>query len=167
MGTLLELINGTLDVLRRLTGQPAPLQAITPVGVRGEKPLDVKDSIIATRRTLETAALYSAAQLALWVARPDTGDEGGVSGEVEMDEPSSDISLGPSHDARKAPTSFSLAERLRRGMTGEIASDLISALNKARPILTKADSMVGDKVDGELMVLLAGFIKERVAASEA
>jgi nuclear pore complex protein Nup188 len=102
MGTLLELINCTLEILRRLTAQPAPLQAITPPGMRGEKPLNVRDSIFATRRTLEAMALYSVSQLALWIACPDTGEEGGAGVDMEPDDLAESSGGGP-HDSRKLP----------------------------------------------------------------
>jgi hypothetical protein len=52
-------------------------------------------------------------------------------------------------------------------MTGEIAADLVVALSKARPILSKAESMVGGKGDGKLVVFLADFVKARIAPTES
>ncbi|KAM6496434.1 hypothetical protein JOM56_009140 [Amanita muscaria] len=57
-----------------------------------------------------------------------------------------------------------LAERVRRGMTGEIAADLQTLITKAKPILEKADVMSGvqDGRSVDLMDVLGKFLQERV-----
>jgi nuclear pore complex protein Nup188 len=166
MGTLIELLNCSLDVLRRLSQQPAALQAITPPGLRGEKPLDVKDSIGAARSALETAAFYAATQVALWVARPSANTDEVV--EVESEEvPLTESALIPQSggvENRKVSLSLGLADRMRRGLAGEIASDLISVFNKSQSILFKTSSMAGSKGDELLMTVLAAFVKEHVVS---
>jgi nuclear pore complex protein Nup188 len=173
------LCNCALDVLRRLSALPTTGQALTPAGPKGEKPLDVGDSIVAARRTLEVASLYAVTQLALWTAKPDLDEH--VAGDVDVDDgDSADRSFaavstspeshrlglsiswkpGTSPEARKV--SISAAERLRRGMTGEIASDLLSMLNKARPLLQKLDE---GKKGVDLVRVLAEFLQQHVSSS--
>ena len=172
LGTLLELCNCALDVLRRLSALPAAGQALTPAGPRGEKALDVRESIGAARRTLEAGALYAVAQLAMWVARPELEPgAGGPPAEMDTDEYDGPAELGGggggggggSGGARKAAAS--LADRLRRGMTGEMAADLLAMLNKARPVLAKAQELMGEKDESDFARVLATFVQEHVVAA--
>jgi nuclear pore complex protein Nup188 len=171
VGTLLELCNCAVDLLRRLSAQPSTGQALVPAGPTGEKPLDVGDSITAARHTLETAALYAVTQLALWTAKPDLdehmhGDVDADDGEA-LDKSTSDrLGLsawkpGSSPEARKS--SMSTSDRLRRGMTGEIATDFMSMLKKARPLLLKLDD---GKKNVDLVGVLAEFLQQHVSSSE-
>jgi nuclear pore complex protein Nup188 len=178
-GTLLELCNCALDVLRRLSAQPAAGQAITVAGPRGEKPLDVEESVVAARRTLETAALFAVTQLALWAAKPDADEP--LTNDMDADEmdaaersftasssPERRLTLSSSRitsapEPRKS--SVSANERLRMGMTNEIAADLLSLLNKARPVLQKLDEGAKDGKSVDLFRVLAFFLQEHVATS--
>lgn len=70
--------------------------------------------------------------------------------------------LDASKAERRAPrASITLGERLRRGMSGEMATDLQSLLNKAKPIIAKSNSVMG-KESVDLTQILSNFLYERV-----
>ncbi|KAI0751168.1 nucleoporin subcomplex protein binding to Pom34-domain-containing protein [Daedaleopsis nitida] len=69
LGTLLELGNCSLDILRLLVDRP-PTQALTPA-TSTEKALDVRDTVAVTRKNLEAALLYAVTQLAMWLSKPE------------------------------------------------------------------------------------------------
>jgi len=84
LGTLLELGNRTLDVLKNLISRP-PDQSIADASglpVSYTTPPRVKEAVITARRNLEEILLYAVTQLAMWVSKPDF--EVGV-GMVTMD----------------------------------------------------------------------------------
>lgn len=84
LGTLLELGNRTLDVLKNLISRP-PDQSIADASglpVSYTTPSRVKEAVITARRNLEEILLYAVTQLAMWVSKPNF--EGGV-GVVTMD----------------------------------------------------------------------------------
>jgi nuclear pore complex protein Nup188 len=58
-----------------------------------------------------------------------------------------------------------MAERLRRGMTGDMASDLQALLNKAKPLIAKCDQVIGGKGGVDVMGVLSVFLQERVVGS--
>ncbi|EIW76402.1 hypothetical protein CONPUDRAFT_168949 [Coniophora puteana RWD-64-598 SS2] len=184
LGTLLELSNVMLDALRALVSRPPGQALAPPTSVTGptENPLDAAGGARLARTALEALLLYSITQLALWLAKPDfdpatSSPSGG--GDMEMDElqPHADggreLSLAPASSgsasggrksARGASTSLTLAERLRRGMTGEMASDLQSLLGKSKPVLAKSESVLGQgQVD--LTDVLTRFLNERIIAA--
>ncbi|KAJ7606908.1 hypothetical protein FB45DRAFT_949451 [Roridomyces roridus] len=130
MGTLLELGNCTLDVLRDLVNRPAG-QSLSDVGsLPGTYALDVRQGVATARRNLEALLIYASTQLAMWLSKPDLTEE------------------------RRAPRqSLSLADRLRRGVTGEMAADLQSLLTKSKPIIAKSDAV------------LTNFLQERIVST--
>lgn len=65
----------------------------------------------------------------------------------------------------RSATTSSMAERLRRGMTGDMASDLQALLNKAKPLIAKCDQVVGGKGGVDVMGVLSVFLQERVVGS--
>ncbi|KAJ7492060.1 nucleoporin subcomplex protein binding to Pom34-domain-containing protein [Mycena latifolia] len=148
MGTLLELGNCTLDVLRDLS--------LADVGsLPGTYPLDVRQGVSTARRNLEALLIYAVTQLAMWLSKPDFD----VNSSNDMDtEDQPDVG----RDERRAPrASLSLTDRLRRGVTGEMASDLQSLLNKSKPIIAKSDAVLGyPGVD--LTQVLSNFLQDRI-----
>ena len=155
MGTLLELGNSSLDVLRRLVDRPAG-QALTVGNRSPDKPLDVQESVITVRRNFETAAFYAVTQLALWLAKPEFD---GTGMEMEIEEPQVEVSDKDRRGVgRRAP---SMADRLRRGMTGEMANDLQNMLNRAKPLITKTTTIVGEQ-EIDLTAVLSRFVQERI-----
>ncbi|KAJ3555270.1 hypothetical protein NP233_g12249 [Leucocoprinus birnbaumii] len=175
LGTLLELGNCTLDILRELVNRP-PNQSITtavslvPTTPTAE-PLDVRRSVITARRNLEGILLYASTQLVMWLSKPEF--EPSTSPEIEVDADSSNamaldstsrmdtasLKDRASRPQQRVPST--MAERLRRGMTTEMASDLKSLLNKAKPIVLKSATIVGkDSVD--IVLVLLNFLQDRI-----
>lgn len=160
LGTLLELGNCSLDILRLLVDRP-PTQALTPA-TSGEKALDVRDTVAVTRRNLEAALLYAVTQLAMWLSKPEF--------DAPSNEPDGDDMMveGQPQDAaslkerRALKASMTMAERLRRGMKGEMAADLQALLNKAKPVIAKSATVLGEK-DVDLTQVLSFFVQERVS----
>lgn len=165
LGTLLELGNSSLDILRDFTNRPAG-QALTPTTPTQNSPLDVRQGVITARRNLESVLVYAVTQLAMWLSKPEFEPIGQDAGDSE-DPQAMDMQRSEGKDRRavvgSAPrsSSISLAERLRRGMTGEMASDLQSLLNKAKPIVAKCSTVIGkDSVD--VTSILATFLQDRI-----
>ncbi|KAH7909735.1 hypothetical protein BJ138DRAFT_1173545, partial [Hygrophoropsis aurantiaca] len=169
VGTLLELGNCTLDVLRHLVDHPnlngrqlggatttaAPTTFTSTAGT----PEDVKEGIMAARRTLEATLVYAVTQLAMWLAKkPDVdASVGGVlasaaaeSGDMDT-EHENHTHTQQNAEARegtggsgggKGRSARTLAEQLRRGMAGEMAADLQALLGRARSVLDKSEELV-------------------------
>ena len=160
IGTLLELGNRCLDVLRHLVDRPA-MQAITPTNPSGaDNVLNVRESADTVRRTLEATSFYAVTQLAMWLAKPE------FDGTVKEQDADDSMVVGEADSAmereRKSKRqSLTLAERLRRGMTGEMASDVQALLSKARPILSKSETLLGKK-PVDLTAVLSRFVQEKI-----
>ncbi|TFK46960.1 hypothetical protein OE88DRAFT_1706649, partial [Heliocybe sulcata] len=161
LGTLLELGNCTLDVLRILAAHP-PGQALAPPSSLPSgptKPLDVQDAREACRRTLEAVLVFGAAQLALWCARPEVGgatEMEGVEEAVEEREEGKELrrsgGLGASVNGRRERAGVG-----RRGLVGEVVGEVQGLMGKARGVL---------KDEGvEVVPLLERFLNERVLVS--
>ena len=169
MGTLLELGNCTLDVLRDLVNRPAG-QSILPVGMipmrSNDLGLDIRQGVLTARRSLEMALTYAVTQLAMWLLKPDfepsaTVSGGGDSMTLDGEDERMD---GKEHRSHARP-SASLAERVRRGMTGELAADLQALITKAKPIIEKSDGVLDPSGKGkgvDLTDVLGKFLLERV-----
>lgn len=159
IGTLLELGNCTLDVLRELVNRPAGQTIVPPPSSTYERPLDVKQGVLAARRNLEAVCLYAITQLGMWVSKPEFDG-----GDIEVDEPVDNHSLrGDNKERRRA--SLTIAERLRRGMTGEMNTDLQSLLLKAKPVIQKSEGLVGFSSGGvDLTQVLLKFLQDRIGA---
>ncbi|KAJ7757553.1 nucleoporin subcomplex protein binding to Pom34-domain-containing protein [Mycena metata] len=155
MGTLLELGNCTLDVLRDLVNRPAG-QSLADVGsLPGTYSLDVRQGVSTARRNLEALLIYAVTQLAMWLSKPDFDVNSTNEMETE-DQPDA------GREERRAPrASLSLADRLRRGVTGEMASDLQSLLNKSKPVIAKSDPILGS-TGVDLTQVLANFLQDRI-----
>lgn len=178
MGTLLELGNCTLDILRLLIDRPAG-QAITPANVKPtaglyEKPLDVRDAVSVTRQNLEVVCVYAVTQLAMWLSKPEyDANSTSAANEMDTDDQTSDHpkaieNVGGAKDRRgngnRRVSSTSLADRLRRGMTGEMASDLQTLLVKAKPAIAKSEVILGTKDAIDILQILSHFLQDRILA---
>lgn len=154
MGTLLELANCTLDVLRNLASRPVG-QAIVPSTSVKDEPLAVSQAMLTARRTLEALLVYAVTQLAMWLSKPDF-DPAATEAEAEEHHTAQ-------LDASKGRAPRALAERLRRGMTGEMTADLQALLTRAKPVLAKSEEVLG-KAEGtkDLTQVLSRFLTERI-----
>ncbi|KIJ69754.1 hypothetical protein HYDPIDRAFT_120759 [Hydnomerulius pinastri MD-312] len=162
LGTLLELANCSLDVLRNLVNRPAG-QAIAPSASVKDVPLDVRQATITARRNLEALLVYSVTQLAMWLSKPDF-DPAAVDMETEEHNTQA-LDTRESTKGRGPRASLTLAERLRRGMTGEMAADLQALLTRSKPVLAKSDDVLGKtEGGGDLTQVLSRFLNERVVA---
>ena len=173
LGTLFELGNCTLDILRLLIDRP-PGQTITPAAAKVttgyEKPLDVREAVSATKQTLETVLTYAVTQMAMWLSKPEFDAKSGGVGSVDMDmdEPLQEQKgleiLGGKERRGQRRATVSMADRLRRGMTGEMATDLQTLLEKAKPVVEKGQKLVGGD-DVDIMGILSHFLKDHILAS--
>ncbi|KAJ7919323.1 nucleoporin subcomplex protein binding to Pom34-domain-containing protein [Mycena leptocephala] len=155
MGTLLELGNCTLDVLRDLVNRPAG-QSLADVGsLPGTYSLDVRQGVSTARRNLEALLIYAVTQLAMWLSKPDFD----VNSNNDMD--MEDQADGGREERRAPRASVSLADRLRRGVTGEMAADLQSLLNKSKPVMAKSDAVLGSS-GVDLTQVLLNFLQDRI-----
>ena len=161
MGTMLELGNCTIDILTDLVGRPAnQLVARSLQPESNEQPLEVRQAILVARQNLEAVFVYAVTQLAMWVSKPEPETP---AGDVDVDEQAFEPQRSEISRERRAPKpSLSLADRLRRGMTGEIGADLQSLLTKAKPIIAKSGSVVGTRVV-DITQVLSNFLRERVS----
>ncbi|KAG1896455.1 uncharacterized protein F5891DRAFT_1053940 [Suillus fuscotomentosus] len=152
LGTLLELANCTLDVLRHLVDRPAG-QAIAPPASLKDTPLDVQEGMLTARKTVEALLVYAATQLAMWLSKPEFDA-------AEMDSEDHIPQTMDMRESSKRP-SRALTDRIRRGMPGEMATDLEKLLKQAKPILQKS---VDDNrnVKGDLTQVLLRFMSEWV-----
>ncbi|KIK21813.1 hypothetical protein PISMIDRAFT_533510 [Pisolithus microcarpus 441] len=162
-GTLLELANCSLDVLRNFVNRPAG-QAIAPATSLKEIPLNVRLATLTVRRNL---LIYAVTQLAMWLSKPDFDP---AAADMETDEHASQaMEVRESvTKGRASRPSLTLAERLRRGMTGEMAFDLQTLPTRSKSVLVKSDDVVEKKhTSGDLTQVLLRFLNERVVAPAA
>lgn len=133
------------------------MQSITPAK-GSEKALDVRDSVLATRRNLEAVLFYSATQLALWLAKPEFDVTG-----HEMDTEPSEVDVQVPDKERRAALrkSMTLADRMRRGMSGEMAADLQALIMRAKPVVAKSQATLDNK-PVDLTQVLSLFVQERI-----
>ena len=161
LGTLVELGSASMDILRLLVDRP-PTQALTPA-ISNDKALDVRDTVTVTRRNLEVVLLYAVTQLAMWLSKPEfdapANDADGDDIMIEGGQPGDSTS---SKERRTRKASMTMAERLRRGMRGEMAADLQALLNKARPVVAKSGTVLGTK-EVDLTQVLLYFVQERIS----
>ncbi|KAG5653361.1 hypothetical protein H0H81_000862 [Sphagnurus paluster] len=164
MGTLLELGNCTLDLLRELVNKPAG-QSLTVSTSALAGPLDVRAGVRTARRNLEGVLVYAVTQLVMWLSKPEfdapqPAEEEEASLSMSVDVQRADAQK---EHRRTRTAALTLGERLRRGMTGEMAADLQSLLSKAKPVIAKSDTVLG-KESVDLTQILSNFLHERVVA---
>lgn len=171
LGTLLELGNCTLDVLRNLVHRPPGQSIADPSGLSRSytTPLGVKQGVMVARRNLEEILLYSVTQLAMWLSKPDF-DRTPL--DPDPDDPqamdtsrTADLLVVVKKD-RRPRSSIIMAERLRRGITGEMASDLQSLLTKSKAIMQLSDGVVG-KPSVDITQILLNFLHDRISTSSS
>ncbi|KAF9553540.1 hypothetical protein CPC08DRAFT_673179 [Agrocybe pediades] len=168
LGTLLELGNRSLDILRTLVQRPAG-QSIVDIGsvslsTSQRASLEVKQAVIISRRNLEEILLYAVTQLAMWLSKPDfdSGPAGEQEPEDQLMDTTTKLDTGKDSTRRAARSAMSsMAERLRRGMTGEMAGDLQSLLNKSKAMFASSNAIVG-KSSVDISQILLNFLHDRV-----
>lgn len=150
MGTLVEMANGIIELLEYLKpSQKAklPIAYFTP-------PFDSDADILHLGQSLESIAIFSVSQLAVWQHQMEVGDSNmDEDGGMEWD----DTGFGKE----------SLAVRLggKRsavlpGLGGDVLADLLSMLAKAKAALLKAGL---DKEPSKSMItILERFLDMRV-----
>lgn len=106
--------------------------------------------------------VYAVTQLVMWLSKPEFETPA-----VEEDDNQSTMAIDPQRpEASRKHTrasSISLGERLRRGMTGEMAADLQSLLNKTKPVIVKSNTVLGREVV-DLTQVLCNLLHERIVA---
>lgn len=133
----------------------------------------------AARQVLECVLMYASTQLVMWLMKHD--DE--HVGEMDLDEQQQQNADGHGHradghalvlkererdrdrDRRLSRKSLTLADRLRRGMTGEMSMDLQALIAKAKPVVSKSTEILGAGCV-DLTQVLANFVEERVVAPQ-
>ncbi len=175
LGTLLELGNRSLDVLKNLVQRP-PGQSISDFAALPgpySTALGVKEGVVIVRRNLEEILLYSVTQLAMWLSKPDFESAATI---TEDDAPPI-LGSGTAFDSTRIDsikekkvvpaasprTSITLAERLRRGM-GEVAGDLQALLVKSKPAFAASDQVIG-RPSVDLTQIMLSFLHEHVGNS--
>jgi nuclear pore complex protein Nup188 len=144
-------------VLKYLVDRPARQVIVPAKGT--EKALDVRDCVLASRQSLEAVLFYAATQLALWLAKPKIDV---IDHEMDMDEKAQTELHGSEKERRAARRqSATIAERLRRGMTGEMAADMQALLTKAKPVVAKSQTVLDSKAV-DLTSVLSQFVHERI-----
>jgi nuclear pore complex protein Nup188 len=147
-------------VLRDLVSRPAGQTIVPPPSSTFERPLDVKQGVLIARQNLEAVCLYAITQLGLWSAKPEFDGA-----DVEVDEPVDNPSLRDDIKERRR-ASLTIAERFRRGMTGEMNTDLQSLLQKAKPVIQKSETMTGSSSSGvDLTPVLLKFLHDRIGTA--
>ena len=165
LGTLLELGNRTLDVLRDLVQRPAGQSITDPSNLSASfmSAIGVKEGVLIARRNLEEIQLYAVTQLAMWISKPEF-DTTPADPENEDPQAMETLRAEGTKDRRQPRSSITMAERLRRGMTGEMAADLQSLLTKSKPILVASDTIIGAPSVDVTQILL-NFLHERIGGS--
>jgi nuclear pore complex protein Nup188 len=164
MGTLIELASGTLDTLAHLVSRPAgQVLTVTAPTRPSEQPLDVRAAILATRRTIEAVIFYATTQLGVWVMTPELLDTGAGPDLEGTEETGDSASIHPSERRASRRESTVMTERMRRGLTGEISSELKAVVEKAHSLLAKSQQTAGERLnDVDITSVLLGFLNQRV-----
>ncbi len=119
----------------------------------------MKQGVRTTRRNLEAILVYTITQLVMWLLKPDFDAT-----HNDMDTDDMEARQEMSKDRRGPRSSMTVADRLRRGMTGEMAADLKSLLDKAKPVIKKSDDVLNQKEKRvDLTDVLSNFLRERIA----
>lgn len=119
----------------------------------------MKQGVRTTRRNLEAILVYTITQLVMWLLKPDFDAT-----HNDMDTDDMEARQEMSQDRRGPRSSMTVADRLRRGMTGEMAADLKSLLDKAKPVIKKSDDVLNQKEKRvDLTDVLSNFLRERIA----
>lgn len=162
IGTLLELGNCAYETLRFLADKNQP-------SIEADRSRALS-TIKVVRQLLESVVLYASTQLVMWLTKQD----GEQVGDMELDEKQQTEGHGYGHNAdvgastlkdrererRMKRKSLTLADRLRRGMTGEMTMDLQALVTKSKPVIAKSSEVIGDPKLVDLMHIMGSFLKD-------
>ena len=180
IGTLLELGTCALETLQFLTSKrPSALPA--PPSVAAQKPTSPElrtDTMRSTQHTLEAALVYASTQLVLWLSKNDVEQDA-----TDVDDLQNQ-SVGPGADGhgyggradlgmsgtkerrlRRKSQSLTLAERLRRGMTGEMTMDLQTLVSKAKAAVAGGTEPLEKAESADIFVVLQSFLEDRMQSA--
>ncbi|KAG5352065.1 hypothetical protein C0989_003990 [Termitomyces sp. Mn162] len=164
IGTLQELGMSTLDLLRELVNRSAG-QSLT-ASISTHESLDVRQAVLTARKNLEGVLTYAVTQLVIILSQqPDNVPPPAAEEEESMSVDAQRLDASKA-ERRASRSSITLGERLRRGMTGEMASDLQSLLNKAKPILAKSNDIIG-KSSVDLTQILSNFLLKSTSSEDS
>lgn len=168
IGTLLELGNCAYETLKFL----AEKKQATVETDRTRALSTIK----VVRQLLECVVLYASTQLVMWLTKQD----GEQAGDMDLDEKqqTEGHAYGHSADAnastlkdrererRMKRKSLTLADRLRRGMTGEMMMDLQALVTKSKTVIAKSSEIIGDPKLVDLMHIMGSFLQDHAANSQ-
>ena len=166
IGTLLELGNCAYETLQFLTSKkPSGSSEQSSTG-------NLHANIRVARQLLEVVLVYASTQLVMLLSKQD----GEHSGEVEMEEAQQQGDSGHKaelnattkerdRERRMRRKSLTLADRLRRGMTGEMAMDLQSLVSKAKDAVAGSSAVLGKPEPIDLLQVLISFLEDRMTVS--
>lgn len=163
IGTLLELGNCALEVLQFLTVDASKAK---DEASKTQLYSDLK----MTRQALEAVMMYAVTQLVMWLSKQDNEQQ---PGEMDTDDATQAEAVGHGFSADQSNTkdrrlrrkSLTLADRLRRGMTGEMTGDLQTLVTKTKPAIASTVEILKESDNIDLPEILAAFLEERVAVS--
>lgn len=104
--------------------------------------------------------MYTTTQLVIWLSRHEDEQQGVA--DMEQDENVETASIAPTkdRDRRNKRKSITLADRLRRGMTGEMTSDLQTLVTKSKDLIAQQSAKMVD-----ITVVLESFLEDRIQVS--
>ena len=150
MGTLLEMGNGIIDLLQHIKPTGAALKSSM---VYSTPTFESSYDLSVLSQSLESIAIFSVTQLAVWQYQITTGNSG-----LE-DEPGmewDDVGYG------KDPVLGRAGKRaaMLPGLGGDVLNELTTMLSKAKATLAKTTEVKDPSKS--LMALLEGFLNMRV-----
>ncbi|KAL5529911.1 hypothetical protein ACEPAF_6168 [Sanghuangporus sanghuang] len=166
IGTLLELGNCAYETLHFFASRKTPLGSTPASSLHSE--------VQVYKQTLETILLYASTQLVMWLSKHN----GEQSGDMELEDvpqQSEGVGYGLKADTsmtkdrererRLRRKSLTLADRLRRGMTGEMTMDLQALVTKAKATVASSSEEAASDEPGDLLEVLASFLEDRAAVA--
>lgn len=179
IGTLLELGNCAYETLRFLIDREGPALASRNSASSSRTLLKTQENIRVARQTLESVLMYATTQLVMWLMKHE--DE--HSGDVDVDEQqqqqdthghglghkadaSASALKGRERERRMQRKSLTLADRLRRGMTGEMTMDLKALITRTKPAIAKSAEVLGSTELVDITQVLLNFMDERVVSAQ-
>lgn len=150
IGTFLELGNGIIDLLQHVkpsTRAKLPVSYATP-------PFDSAYDVSVLSQSLESIAVFTVAQLAVWQHQRDTGDLGN---EDDSGMDWNDVGYGKESilgrlTGKRAP--------ILAGLGGDVFNELVGMLSKAKTTLAKSEP--GLDASKGMIAILEAFLNIRV-----